>query len=366
MKRRALYFGFLGKGMLKLLPLLLTILPWTPLFRRPRRVQRVLFAPFFLVADRRAVRKRRLREIALAALRSLAIAILVLLWNLPTPAPTPTASAESAPAPRTPSRLLIVDGADSGPDLYPTPIDAPSVADYLAWALDDSKIDVDRIDSAELASLSLAALRRYDALVLADLSVPTDAELEKLTEYASNERFVLAWSGPRTSPERWTEVWKKMGLDAVSSLEEFNKAPKRFVSPSPLAQIFPDASAARLDALPVDRAVVTSGADAAPLLSDSGTGTPTFSRLNPHWYWFAPSPDPNDGALALAPYFITLVEKVLEFPSVDLSAPQSLEDNAFDWRPVLWLALALIVFAELALAEPRRRKAQQVFPNRLV
>ena len=332
--------------------LLLTLLPWTRFFRRPRQVPRVLFAPFFLVSDRRARRKRRLHEIALASLRSLAIAILVLLWALPK---SPSVKTSDVAAPRQALKsVLIVDGSDSGPALYPTPIASPGVAEYLDLALDESPIDVETIVSADFASTSLTTLRRYDAIVLADLSAPTDSELDKLTQYVAKDRFVLVWPGPRTSPERWTDVWKKLGFDARTSRRELNKSPNLFASASPFERIFPDADAARLDALPVERAAVTTGSDVGSLLVDSGTGTPTFSRLDSRWYWFAPSPDPNDGALALAPYFVTLVEKVLEYPRHDAVGADKVKTAEFNWRGVLWMTLALVVLAELAMEAPTK------------
>ena len=332
--------------------LLLTLLPWTRFFRRPRQAPRVLFAPFFLVSNKRARRKRRLHEIALASLRSLAIAILVLLWALPK---SPSVKTSDVAAPRqTLKSVLIVDGSDSGPALYPTPIASPGVAEYLDLALDESPIDVETIVSADFASSSLTTLRRYDAIVLADLSAPTDSELDKLTQYVAKDRFVLVWPGPRTSPERWTDVWKKLGFDAQTSRRELNKSPNLFASASPFERLFPDADAARLDALPVERAAETTGSDVGSLLVDSGTGTPTFSRLDSRWYWFAPSPDPNDGALALTPYFVTLVEKVLEYPRHDAVGAGKVKTAGFNWRGVLWATLALAVLAELAMTAPTK------------
>ncbi len=338
--------------MLKWTALLLTLLPWTRFFRRPRQVPLVQFAPFFLVADKKARRKRRLREIALAALRSLAIALLVLLWTLPQSSPSAKKNDVSTPR-KTLENVLIVDGSDSGSALYPTPIAAPSVSDYLALALEDSNLNVETIDSSEFASASLATSRQYDAIVLADLSSPTDAELDKLERYLSGDRFVLVWSGSRTSPERWTDVWKRLGFDAKTTRRELDKAPKFFAPTSPFERFFPDADAARLDALPVERAVATTGADVARLLVDSGTGTPIFSRVGGNWYWFGASPDPNDGALALAPYFTTLVEKALEFPRFNDSSGE-VKIVAFDCRGVLWTLLALVVLAELVMTSPTK------------
>ena len=324
--------------------LLLTILPWTRFFRRPRQVPRVLFAPFFLVSDKSARRKRRLREIAIASLRSLVVAILVLLWALPD---APSIKSADVFVPRQELKsVLVVDGSDSGPAPYPTPIAAPSVAEYLALALEESPIDVKTLDSADFASTSLATLRRYDAIVLADLSAPTDSELDKLTQFVSGNRFILIWSGPRTSPERWTQVWRKLGIDATTSRRDLNKPPKLFAPPSPFERIFPDADAARLNALPVGRAVVTTGPDVKTALTDSGTGAPTYSSLDSRWRWFALSPDPNDGALALTPFFVTLVEKVLEYPQHEV-APNETKPTGFHWRGVLWTILAVVVFAEL-------------------
>ena len=273
------------------------------------------------------------------------------------PSPSPT-----SPRPTLKS-VLIVDGSDSGSALRPTPIAAPSVAEYLTLALEESPLDVETLASADFASTSLATLKRYDAIVLADLSAPTDSELDKLTQYVAKNRFVLIWPGPRTSPERWTDVWKKLGFDAQTSRRELDQSPKLFASTAPFEQVFPDADSARLNALPVDRAVVTTGPDVRRLLVDSGTGAPTFSSLDSRWYWFAPSPDPNDGALAMTPFFVTLVEKVLEYPRYDDVGVGKVKAPEFNWRGVLWAILAFVVFAELIMtngvsreASPRQRR----------
>lgn len=331
---------------------LLVAAPWTPWFYR-RRVEttRVSFPALRLLKGRRSYKSRPFQRVILATSRSCALAAFLALALGAFDATWTKERKTQDLLPKLPSRVLIVDGADSGPERRTRAIDAPSVGDYLFCALD---VDSERVSSADFALEPSEFLRDYDAIILADLSSPTDAELTKLARFAEREgRFVLIWQGARAAPERWNDALRELSVDA-ETIEYDGLAQKRLKSfrKSPFSERFPDASLARIDALPVDRLTTLRGPGAVPLLWDSSTDEIVFARIKNGWYWFAASPDPNDGSLAVAPFFTTLVEKTLEFPSIDRVGSFE-EREPFSWRPWLWGALIVALAVELAFGAER-------------
>lgn len=331
---------------------LLVFVPWTPFFFTPRsRTDRVIFAPLFLLGSRRVRTKLLARRITLAALRSTAI-LAFLLLPLSSASSSVRAAREARlceDAPTLPASVLIVDGTDSGPKRRELPIESPSVADYLACALGEG---FDRLNSFELSSAPLERLSGYDAIVLADLASPTDAELKKLTQYLSADpkRYVLIWQGERADPALWSAAFRALGLDAAAAETDLRdrRVPRRFQR-SPLSRIFPDAEHARLDALPIERASTVWGKDVEPALIDSATDAVVYARIGERWYWFGASPDPNAGALSSAEYFTTLTECVLRYPltrGVFTNPPKR------EWTRALWALIACASALELLCVSP--------------
>lgn len=330
---------------------LFALLPWALLFLRGRnKPPRVFFAPLFLLTSKRLRKRRRFREIALAASRSIALFAFITLVAPDVPKQT---QPEREP-PNTLRRVLIVDGSDSGPTRFAQTIDAPSVAEYLSCAIE---LETETIAASELSERSLSNLLDYDAAILADVSSPTEAELDRLKGFAQDgKHFVLIWTGVRVVPERWNDALSKLGSAArIVDVNDVAARYSRFYRASALSRIFPDAKAARVDALPVERLQAVENAEA--LLRDSGTGAIVFAKLYPGWYWFGASPDPNAGALASAPYFATLVEKTLELASsgADNEVVATSRRSSRAWALVLAFVLAMAT--ELALARVPQERA---------
>lgn len=321
---------------------ILALLPWALIFLRDRRkAPRILFAPIFLLTSRRSRKRRRLREIMLAASRCAALCAFITLLA---PADPPTDEGRNVPS-KPLERVLIVDGSDSGPLRFSQNIDSPSVAEYLTYALD---LAVERVPSSDLAEYSSSSLREFDAVVLADVSSPTPVELERLTGFTRDgKRFVLIWSGNRVVPEHWNAALRELGSSAKIVDVETRGSLRgyRGYRGSPFCESFPDAKHARIDALPVERFQGVEGGEA--LLSDVGGGV-VFARLATGWYWFGASPDPNAGALSTAPYFATLVDRVLAYAGKggEVRGAKPKDDLRTLWWAVLLAAMAL----ELALA----------------
>ena len=354
-------------------------LPW--LFLRRRRPTtpppRVSFPAVRLLAPslRRAVRRKERRLIALATLRSFALLTLVLIWAAPSPPffpffnaapPTPAESRLTATRQRVangkidgrPTRVLIVDGSDSGP---PFPADSTlqsaasrssDAAFYLAAALNpnfnasqpvetQSFPQIELVSSADFALTPPNALTAFDAICWVDLSAPTDAELAKTERFLAaaspdSPRALLIFAGPRTNAKRWDAVWRRWNLDvqtlavafepATGALDASTDAAVRDafqtvanvdVKERSFAAAFPGFERSGVDALPVWRSFPLVGSDALPVLRDAASSVPTLTRLsapnNGVVLWSATAPDATVSALAFAPSFVPLVEKTVDF-----------------------------------------------------
>lgn len=354
-------------------------LPW--LFLRRRRPTtpppRVSFPAIRLLAPslRRAIQRKERRLIVLATARSTALLTLVLIWAAPSfrvfpffndASPTPAESRLTATLQRVaqgkidgrPTRVLLVDGSDSGP---PFP-DAPELQDvatrssdaafYLAAALNpnfdatqpvetQSFPQIKLISSADFALTPSSALTSFDAIYWVDLSAPTDAELAKTERFLAaatprSPRALLIFAGPRIDVERWDAVWRRWNLDAqtlavafepaTGDLDESTDATVRRalqtvagvnVKERSFAEAFPGFERSGVDALPVWRSFPLVGADAFPLLRDATSNVPTLTSLsapnNGVVVWCATAPDASISALAFAPSFVPFVEKTLDF-----------------------------------------------------
>ncbi len=362
-----------------LLALATLALPW--LFLRRQRPTapppRVSFPAVRLLAPtlRRAVRRKERRLIVLATLRSFALLSLVLIWAAPSPpffpffraaSSTPAESRLTATLQRVakgkidgrPTRVLIVDGSDSGP---PFPADSTlqsaasrssDAAFYLAAALNpnfqaqqpvetQSFPQVELVSSADFALTPTNALIAFDAICWVDLSAPTDAELAKTERFLaaaspSSPRALLIFAGPRTDAKRWDAVWRCWNLDvqtlavafepSTGALDASTDAAVRDafqtvadvdVKERSFAAAFPGFERSGVDALPVWRSFPLVGSDALPVLRDAASSVPTLTRLsapnNGVVLWSATAPDATLNALAFAPSFVPLVEKTVDF-----------------------------------------------------
>ncbi|MBR4102719.1 MAG: hypothetical protein IKK39_01495 [Thermoguttaceae bacterium] len=367
-------------------------LPW--LFLRRRRPTtpppRVSFPAVRLLAPslRRAVRRKERRLIVLATLRSFALLSLVLIWAAPSPpffpffraaSPTPAESRLTETRQRVangkidgrPTRVLIVDGSDSGP---PFPADSTfqsaasrsnDAAFYLAAALNpnfdatqpvetQTLPEVELVSSADFALTPTNALIAFDAICWVDLSAPTDAELAKTERFLaaaspSSPRALLIFAGPRTDAKRWNAVWRRWNLDvqtlavafepATGALDASTDAAVRDafqtvanvnVKERSFAAAFPGFERSGVDALPVWRSFPLVGSDALPVLRDAASSVPTLTRLsapnNGVVLWCATAPDATVSALAFAPSFVPLVEKTIDFALQESLATHSFSD----------------------------------------
>lgn len=354
-------------------------LPWLLLRRRRPTTPppRVSFPTVRLLAPtlRRAVRRKERRLFVLATIRAAALLTLVLLWAAPSPSflasrdvasPTPAESRLTAAFQRVangkidgrPTRVLIVDGADSGP---PFPNDSKlqnaatrssNAAFYLAAALNpesdatqplvNSRFpQVETVSSAEFALTPVNALFAFDAICWVDLSAPTAAELAKTERFfaaasSDSPRALLIFAGPRTDVKRWDAAWRRWNLDvqtlsisfepATGTLDE-STAPAVRAALQTVAnanvknRFFADPFAgferSGVDALPVWRSYPLVGVDALPVLRDATSTAPTLTRLsapnNGVVVWCATAPDAATSALAFAPSFVPFVERTLDF-----------------------------------------------------
>ncbi len=354
-------------------------LPW--LFLRRRRPTtpppRVSFPAVRLLAPslRLAVQRKEQRLLILATIRSFALLSLVLIWAAPSPPffpffnaapPTPAESRLTATRQRVangkidgrPTRVLIVDGSDSGP---PFPADSTlqsaasrssDAAFYLAAALNpnfnaaqpvetQSFPQVELVSSADFALTPTNALIAFDAICWVDLSAPTDAELAKTEHFLaaaspSSPRALLVFAGPRTDAKRWDAVWRRWNLDAqtlavafepttgaldastdAAVRDAFQTVANVDVKGRSFAAAFPGFERSGVDALPVWRSFPLVGSDALSVLRDAASSVPTLTRLsapnNGVVLWCATAPDASISALAFAPSFVPFVEKTVDF-----------------------------------------------------
>ena len=356
-------------------------LPWLLLRRRRPTTPppRVPFPTIRLLTPtlRRAVRRKERRLIVLATIRSCALLSLVLIWAEPSFRAFPlfsAASSDSTPAESLltatsqrvvngkidgrPLRVLIVDGADSGP---PFPNDSQlqraakrssDAAFYIAAALNpdfnatqpfatQDFPQIELVSSADFALTPTNALIAFDAIYWVDLSAPTDAELEKTERFLAaasprSPRALLIFAGPRTDVKRWDAVWRRWSLDArtlsvafepsTGSLDASTAAETRDalqllannnVKERAFANGFAGFERSGIDALPVWRSFPLVGSAAAPLLRDASASSPTLTLLtapnNGVVLWCATAPDASASALAFAPSFVPFVERTLDF-----------------------------------------------------
>lgn len=354
-------------------------LPW--LFLRRRRPTtpppRVSFPAIRLLAPslRRAVRRKERRLIVLATLRSFALLTLVLIWAAPSPtffsffsdaSSTPAESRLTETLQRIangkidgrPTRVLLVDGSDSGP---PFPNDSNlrnaakrsgDAAFYLAAALnpnfdatqslaDANFPQVEIISSADFALTPPNALTSFDAICWVDLSAPTDAELAKTERFLAaaspdSPRALLIFAGTRTDAKRWDAVWRRWNLDVQTLSVAFDPATGALdastvpavrnalqtvanvnVKERSFAAAFSGFDRSGVDALPVWRSFPLVGSAALPVLRDAESSVPTLTRLfapnNGVVLWCATAPDASISALAFAPSFVPFVEKSVDF-----------------------------------------------------
>ncbi len=350
-----------------LLALATLVLPWALLRRRRPSTPppRVVFPALSLLAtakQRRSLRRKELRRLILATLRSVAIISLALTWAAPSSfwpprsAAAPAEIAPDAPPPRRvadgridgrPIRLLVVDGADSGTSTSESP-----AAFYLAAALNpgfdaarpaesDAFPKVEVVSSSEFTLTPSNALAAFDAICWVDVSAPTAAELEKTERFlaaanGASPRALLVFAGPRTNVSRWNAAWRRWNLDvrtldvafnpATGELADATSAADRValqtvaavsVKERLFAESFVDFERSGVDSLPIWRAFPLVGDGALPVLRDATSNVPTATRLAAPSQgvvlWFSTAPDAATSSLAFAPSFVPLLDRLVEF-----------------------------------------------------